>query len=77
MAQAQEGNTGLPLPSIVGWLCLRPWQEYAAGSVVPASCHLVRAAAQVPLAALREGAQNDSKLATILSEPANVALVGL
>src|SRR5712691_1903410 len=69
-------STVLPAPSMVGWFCRLPWLGYAGGSVVPSSCHLVRAAAPVPLAALREGAQNDSTLATILCEPADVALVG-
>ena len=77
LALVQGGNTGFPVSSIVGWLCQRPWLVSAGGLVGSSSCHLVRAAAQVPLAALREGVRNVRLLATTLSEPTAVALVGL
>jgi hypothetical protein len=61
-------------PSIVGSFCLLPSREYVAGSVAPAVCPLVLAAARGLPAALREGAQSDNRRATTPDGPAGVEL---
>jgi hypothetical protein len=72
MAPTRRDGTELPAQSIVGSFSLPPWLEYAAGSVEPPFCHLVLEAAQVPLAVLHEGVQNDSTRATTPDGPADV-----
>src|SRR5215472_15893285 len=56
--------------SIVGWFCRRPWLAFAAGSVAPDACHLVREALQRPRAAIGEDAQSGNRRATIPDWPA-------
>ncbi len=72
MALAIRDNKELPAPSIVDSFCRPPWLEYAAGSVEPPACHLVRKAAGVLFAAMHEDEQNDSKHATTPDGPADV-----
>ena len=62
--------------SSVGWFFPLPWLAYAAGSVEPEDCHLVLAAAQVPLATMHEDGQNGSTHATTPDGPAAVEPVG-
>jgi hypothetical protein len=61
--------------SIVEWFFPRPSQESGAGSVAPAVCHLVLAAAGALLAVIRVDAQNGSRHATIPDGPAAGELV--
>ena len=75
MAPAAGDNTALPALSIVGWFFPLPWLGYAASSVAPLACHLALAAVGAPLVALREDAQNDSRLATIAGGQAVVESV--
>ena len=62
----------LRTPSIVGSFFPLPSQESVAGSVVPDACHLVLAAARVPLGVLDEDVQSDNKRATTPDEPTSV-----
>jgi len=66
----------LRAPSIVEWFCLMPELPYAAGSVAPPACPLALAAARALSVVMRGGARNESKRATIPSEPAVVEPAG-
>jgi hypothetical protein len=69
MAPVARDMIALLALSTVGWFFPLPSLGFAAGNVVPSACHLVLVAAQAPLVALHEDAQNDSRLATIPREP--------
>ena len=64
LAHLVRDKTALLARSTVGSFFLLPWLAYAAGSVEPNGCLLVRVAAQVLLAAMHGDVQNDNKLAT-------------
>ena len=65
---AARGTRAPRTLSIVDVFCLRPWLGYAGDSVAPDVCHLALVAARALLAAIREGAQNGSRHATIRGE---------
>ena len=51
-------------PSIIGWFCRRPTQGPIVGGVAPPGCHPALVAARASPEAMREDAQNESKLVT-------------
>jgi hypothetical protein len=73
---ARENRGPLPL-SIVGSFCPLPWLEYAGYSVVPNVCHLAAAGCTNATRSAAWGRDiRESRLATILDEPAGVGPVG-
>src|SRR5215470_19220234 len=62
---AATGKRALRASSSVDWSSQLPSPVFAACSVAPDACHLVREALQRPLAATREDAQNGNRRATI------------
>src|SRR5258708_35503767 len=70
------GKRATRAPSIVGWFFRLPSLVYAAGRVAPPACPLALAAARALSVVMRGGARNDSKRATITSEPAFVKPAG-
>ncbi len=76
MALAARDSIALPSLSSAGWFFPLPELPYAAGNVAPPACPLALAAARALSVVMREGAQNDSRLATIAGEQVDVEPVG-
>src|SRR6266567_9578629 len=55
--------------SIVGSFSPLPWLEYAAGSVLPPTCHLALVASRALPVTMYGAVQNDSRRATTRDEP--------
>jgi hypothetical protein len=75
--QAARGKRVPRVPSIFDWFCLLPSLEFAVGSVAPAACPLVLAAARAPLAAMHGDTQNGNRRATTLDNLSQRAFVEL
>src|SRR5215469_5462605 len=69
---AARGRRAPRALSIVEWFFPLPWQGSGAGSAAPDGCPLALVAAQASRAAIRWGAQNDNRRATIPDWPAAV-----
>ncbi len=77
MAPAAEESTAPPALSSAGWFFQLPELEYGAGSVVPDVGHLVLVAERALSVVMREDAQSESRLATIVAGPEGEGLAGL
>ena len=75
---ALEAGDGRALPALssAGWFFPLPSLESGADSVAQPVCHLALVAARAPPVVMREDAQSDTRLATIVGEPGAVRSVG-